>query len=66
MNLGDPIVLAIIGGSVVIVGIWIARHFFSDDAQWERRRRRSNARISSRAKRPMIKFSVRTKKKRRK
>jgi hypothetical protein len=66
MNLGDPTVLAIIGGGAVIAGIWIARHFFSGDARWERRRRRSNARISSRARRPSIKFSVRTKKSRRK
>jgi hypothetical protein len=66
MNLNDPIVLAIIGVGAVIVGIGIARHFFSGDARWERRRRRSNAPISSKARRPMIKFSVRTKKRRRK
>lgn len=66
MNLGNPIVLVAIS-AVVVVGIaWVARKFFSDDARWERRRRRINAPISSRAKRPSVKFSVRTKKERRK
>ena len=66
MNFGNPIVLAILGGVAVIAGAWIWRHFLSADARWERRRRRSNTRVASTAKRPMVRFSVRTKKERRK
>jgi len=66
MNLGNPIVLAILGILAVMVGAWIVRHFFSAEARWERRRRRSNTRVSSTAKRPMVRFNVRTKKERRK
>jgi hypothetical protein len=66
MNLGNPILLGIVGVSAIIVGGWVGRHFFSAEARRERRRRRSNARVSSTAKRPMVKFSVKTKKERRK
>ena len=66
MNLGNPIVLVILGVLAVILGAWIVRHFFSVDARQERRRRRSNARVASTAKRPMVRFSVHTKKDRRK
>jgi hypothetical protein len=66
MNLDNPIALVILGLIAVIGGTWVVRHFFSADARWERRRRRSNTRVSSNAKRPMVKFSVRTKKERRK
>jgi hypothetical protein len=66
MNLGSPIVLVILGVAAGVVGIWVMRRFLSGDARWERRRRRSNAPISSKARRPMIKFSVRTKERRRK
>ncbi len=66
MNFGNPIVLVIFGVFAVIGGIWVVRHFFSADARWERRRRRSNTRVSSTAKRPMVRFNVRTKKERRK
>ena len=66
MNFGNPIVLASLGVVAVAGGAWVVRHFFSADARWERRRRRSNTRVSSTAKRPMVRFSVRTKKERRK
>lgn len=62
MNSGNPIVLTILGVIAVIGGAWTVRHFFSADARLERRRRRSNARISSTARRPMVKLSVRAKK----
>ena len=62
MHWDNPIVLMILGVAAGVVGIWVVRRFLSDDARWERRRRRSNAPISSKARRPMIKFSVRTKK----
>ena len=66
MNLSNPIVLGTFGAIAMIAGAWIVRHFFSAGARWERRRRRSNTRVSSTAKRPMVRFSVRTKKERRK
>jgi peptidoglycan/LPS O-acetylase OafA/YrhL len=66
MNFGNPIVLVIVGIFAVIGGAWIVRHFFSAEARWERRRRRSNSRVSSTVKRPMVRFNVRTKKERRK
>ena len=65
MNFSNPVVLLILGIFAVIAGTWVVRHFLSTDARQERRRRRSNTRVSSTAKRPMVRFSVRTKKNRR-
>jgi len=62
MNLNNPIVLASLGGLAVVAAAWIARHFFSAEARWARRRRRSNTRVASTAKRPMMKFNVHMKK----
>jgi len=64
MNFDNLIGLAILGVIAVIAGAWVVRHFFSAEARWERRRRRSNTRLSSKVKRPMVKFNVRTKKER--
>ena len=61
MNFGNPIVLVILGVIAVTGGAWMVRHYFSADARWKRRRRRSNTRVSSTAKRPMVRFSLRTK-----
>jgi hypothetical protein len=66
MNFGNPVLIVILGVFALIVGIWIVRHLFSAEARWARRRRRSNTRVSSTAKRPMVRFNVRTKKERRK
>ncbi len=66
MNFDNLIGLAILGVIAVMGGAWIVRHFFSAEARWERRRRRSNTRISSTVKRPMVRLSVRTKKERNK
>ena len=66
MNFGNSIGLTILGVIAVMGGAWIVRHFLSTEARWERRRRRSNTRISSTVKRPMVKLSVRTKKERNK
>jgi hypothetical protein len=66
MNFSHPILLVILGIAAAIAGTWIVRHFFSGEARWERRRRRSNAPITTTAKRPMVKFSVRTRKSQRK
>lgn len=61
----NPFVLLFMGLVLVVVGCWVKTHFFSDEAKAERRRRRSNAPIRSDAKRPMVKFSVKTRKNRR-
>ena len=66
MNVDNPIAVAVVGIVALMLIILGRSKFFSDDARWERRRRRSNAPISSRAKGPSIKFSVRTGKKGRK
>jgi hypothetical protein len=66
MNFGNATLLAVLGVAVVIGAVWIVRRFFSADARWHRRRRRSNTRLASNAKRPTVKFSVRTEKERRK
>ena len=59
MNLGNALLVAIIGMAALVTGGWVWRRFFCSDARWERRRRRSNTRVSSTAKRPMVRFSVR-------
>ena len=61
MNFAPPVVLAMIA-LIIVVGCWLATHFFSGQARWERRRRRSNAPIISTRRQPTVKFSVRTKK----
>ena len=66
MNFDNLIGLVILGVIAVIGGAWTVRHFFSAEARWERRRRRSNTRIACTAKRPTVKLSVRTKKERNK
>ena len=63
MRFEKALALLIIVGLVFIAGCWIATDYFSEEAVQERRRRRSNRRLASKAKRPMVKFSVRTKKK---
>jgi hypothetical protein len=60
MNFGNALVLAVIGLVAVFAGYWVATRFFSSEARIERRRRRSNAPVSSKRKGPMVKFSVRT------
>src|SRR5262245_29036116 len=61
MHFDNPIIL-VLAGVVVAAAIWAGARFFSTDAKLERRRRRSNARIVSKSKQPMVKFIVRTKK----
>jgi hypothetical protein len=63
MNFENPFLLAIIGVAVVSLGYWVVTHFFSAEAKQERRRRRSNARISSTARHPTVRLSVRPPKK---
>lgn len=66
MSLGEMVVIALGCFLLVIAGTRLAVRLFSHDARQERRRRRSNAPISTKANRPMVKFSVKTKKNRRK
>ena len=61
MNFDNFILFAILG-LLAVGGAWIVRHFFSTEARLERRRRRSNTRLCSTAKRPTVRLSVRTKK----
>jgi hypothetical protein len=58
----EPILMLVVAGLVVLAVIWWLARYFSTEAKLERRRRRSNARIASKTRRPSIKFSVRTKK----
>ena len=63
MNRETLIVVAgvvLIGGAVIY---WVGTRFFSDEAKWERRRRRSNTPIASKGSRPSVKLSARTSKK---
>lgn len=62
MSLGELVVIALGSLLLVVAGIRLARGFFSEEAKRERRRRRSNAPISSRSNRPTVKFSVKTRK----
>jgi hypothetical protein len=66
MSLGEQVVIILGSVLLVLAGIRLVRNFFSADAKRERRRRRSNTPIASRSNRPMVKFSVRTKKDRKK
>jgi hypothetical protein len=60
MTFANMLLVAAIALVVVFAGYWAITHFFSEEARMERRRRRSNAPISSKRKGPMVKFSVRT------
>jgi len=66
MDFANPLLLAIIGVAVLALGYWVVKHFFSAEAKWERRRRRSNSPIANKRNGPAVKLSVRTKKDRRK
>ncbi len=60
MNFENPFLLVLLGVGVAGVFYWWATHYFSAEAKQERRRRRNNARVTSTARRPSVKFSVRT------
>ncbi len=61
MNFENPLVW--IGGGLILVVIFIVTVAprFSNDARLDRRRRKSNARIVNKTGKPTVKFSVRTK-----
>ena len=60
MTFERALLFAMMGLAAVFASYWVATRYFSDEAKMERRRRRSNAPISSKRKGPMVKFSVRT------
>lgn len=62
MKFETPILMAIVAGAALVGSGWIAKHFFSAEARWERRRRRSNAPITTKHNRPTVRFSVNLKK----
>jgi len=62
MKFETLILLAIIALAVSVLGWWGFRHFFSDNARWERRRRRSNAPIASKRTQPSVRLLVNLKK----
>jgi hypothetical protein len=62
MNFESPIVWVILGGIVVAIVVGLLASHFSSEAKMERRRRKSNSPVVSKERRPMIKFSVHTKK----
>ena len=61
MNFENPLVW--IGGGLIlfVILVVVVAPRFSNQARLERRRRKSNARIISKTGRPTVKFSVRTK-----
>jgi hypothetical protein len=59
MNFDNP-ANWLLGGVAVVVLVYLWRHFFTQEARLERRRRKSNARVVSSARRPAVKFSVHT------
>ncbi|MBE0545315.1 MAG: hypothetical protein IH623_28585 [Verrucomicrobia bacterium] len=66
MDFLNTVLLALLGVVVIAIGVWALRHCFSPEARLDRRRRRSNSRVISNAKRPMVRFSVRARKKQKK
>jgi hypothetical protein len=62
MNLDNPVVLAVASLIFVASLAGILAHYFSPEARLERRRRRNNCRVISKARRPIVTLSVRTRK----
>lgn len=62
MSLGEQVVILLGVLLLVSAGFRLLGKQFSAEARQERRRRRSNSRIASTAKRPMVRFSVKTRK----
>ena len=62
MTFADPLLL-LGAGILLAASVWMASHFLSKEAKLGRRRRRNNYRVEPKVKRPMIRLSVRTRKK---
>ena len=62
MNLDHPVVLGVASLVVLAAVTGILSHYFSSEARLERRRRRNNYRVVSKARRPVVTLNARTKK----
>jgi hypothetical protein len=62
MNLENPVVLVAICLIVLVALVGFGSHFFSPEARLERRRRRNNYPVTTKARRPMVTLNTRTKK----
>ena len=60
MQIDHPIMWIAAGVSCTLIVVVVLKHYFSEEARIERRRRKSNARLISKARRPTVKFSVKT------
>lgn len=60
MDFSNPMVW-VIGAVILIAASLLVKSYFSPAARIERRRRKSNSPVVSTARRPMVKFSVKTK-----
>ena len=63
MSFENPLVWMVGGLILFVIIVVVIAPRFSAEARLERRRRKSNARIVSKAGRPTVKFSVHTKNK---
>jgi hypothetical protein len=66
VNFENPLFWIVLGVVALAVIAWVVATFFSPEARLERRRRRNNAPIVNKARRPAVKFSVNTPKEERK
>jgi len=62
MNLGNPFLLAAVGLIVLVAMVGFGAHFLSPEAKLDRRRRRNNYRVTSKARRPMVTLNAKIKK----
>ena len=62
MTHDNPVLLSAIGLIVLVALVGFGAHYFSPEARLERRRRRNNYRVISKARRPMVMLNVRDKK----
>ncbi len=60
MNFENPVVWIVAGVACLLILSVVLKHFFSEEARVERRRRKSNTRIVSIARKPTVRFSVKT------
>ena len=56
----DQPMLLLAAGLAGAGAIWITSHYLSREAKLSRRRRRNNARVEPKVNRPMVRLSVRT------
>ncbi|MBK8001372.1 MAG: hypothetical protein IPK15_22370 [Verrucomicrobia bacterium] len=57
MNIGESMVIWIVGLVIAALLVQLGRHYFSEDIR-ERRRRRNHRKVISRARRPVVMLSA--------